>query len=167
MFSLSKLEQSYTHTPTHTQLTLQEGESTILQLHHNPLKDWQHGRDVQQDQDDSLGIDDAKPVMTVQWKWMHAPMYYSGTFLCNKVIAYILHHPSAWFLEESWFARGLYNCKSSLPGPCRRHLPWQCCTEESRQSVLQRQSPEHGLGRPAKKGHWKEIAPSECHTLRC
>ena len=64
-------------------------------------------------------------------------------------------------------ASGLYNCKSSLPGPCRRHLPWQCCTEESRQSVLQRQSPEHGLGRPAKKGHWKEIAPSECHTLRC
>lgn len=34
--------------------TLQKWESTILQLHNHAVQHWQHGRDVQQDQDNRL-----------------------------------------------------------------------------------------------------------------
>lgn len=40
---------------------------------------------------------------------------------------------------------------SILPGPCRTHLPWRCCTAGSRQSGQQRRSPQHGLVQPGRK----------------
>lgn len=40
---------------------------------------------------------------------------------------------------------------SILPGPCRTHLPWRCCTAGSRQSGRQRRSPQHGLVQPGRK----------------
>lgn len=36
-------------------VTSQKGEGTVLQLHDNTIQDWQHGRNVQKEQDDWLG----------------------------------------------------------------------------------------------------------------
>lgn len=35
-------------------VTSQKWEGTVLQLHDNTLQDWQHGRNVQKEQDDWL-----------------------------------------------------------------------------------------------------------------
>lgn len=42
------------HADTRCGLTLQNGEGAVLQLHDDSIKHWQHGGDVQEDQDDWL-----------------------------------------------------------------------------------------------------------------
>lgn len=43
-----------TYINTHWWLTPQQWEGAVLQLHDDSIQHWQHGRDVQQDQDDWL-----------------------------------------------------------------------------------------------------------------
>lgn len=45
-------------------VTFQKWEGTVLQLHDNAFQDGQHGRDVQQDQDDGLRGERSEHVTT-------------------------------------------------------------------------------------------------------